>query len=132
MYLFDTNICIFAIKRRPVRVLEKIKKNINDGIYVSSLTIAELEYGVSNSQRPDENRMALIEFLSIFEYLNYDDEDAIEYGKLKTYLRKSGSIIGPIDLLLASQALSKSLTMVTNNTKEFMRVPRLVLEDWSK
>lgn len=131
MYLLDTNICIFAIKRRPVKVLEKIKSHFENGIYISSLTIAELEFGVSNSQRPEENRMALIEFLSIFDYLSYDDEDAIQYGKLKTHLRQAGTTIGPIDLLLASQALSKGLVMVTNNTREFIRVPELEIQDWT-
>lgn len=132
MYLLDTNICIFAIKKRPQRVLEKIQLNLVDGIFVSSLTIAELEFGVENSQRPVENRLALVEFLSIFDYLNFDDDDAIAYGKLKVYLRRSGKIIGPIDLLLASQALSKDLIMVTNNTKEFTRVPELNIEDWTE
>ncbi len=75
--------------------------------------------------------MALIEFLSIFDYLNYDDEDAIQYGQLKSILRKQGNIIGPIDMLLASQALANNLIMVTNNTKEFNRVPKLSVIDWS-
>lgn len=131
MYLLDTNICIFAIKKRPEGILGKIQKNLDHGIFVSSLTIAELEIGVENSQRPEENRLALVEFLSIFDYLNFDDEDAIAYGKLKVHLRLSGTIIGPIDLLLASQALSKGLIMVTNNIKEFSRVPVLKVKDWT-
>lgn len=131
MYLLDTNICIFAIKKRPEGILGKIQKNLDHGIFVSSLTIAELEIGVENSQRPEENRLALVEFLSIFDYLNFDDEDAIAYGKLKVHLRLSGTIIDPIDLLLASQALSKGLIMVTNNIKEFSRVPVLKVKDWT-
>ncbi len=131
MYLIDTNICIFAIKKRPTAVLERIQSNFEKGIFISSLTIAELEFGVSNSQHPDENRMALIEFLSIFDYLNYDEEDAIQYGKLKTILRRAGKVIGPIDMLLASQALSKELVMVTNNTREFIRIPDLEIQDWT-
>lgn len=132
MYLLDTNICIFAIKKKSSRILTTINSHMGDGIHISSLTIAELEFGVSNSQFPDKNRLALIEFLSPFDYLNYDDEDAIEYGRLKTHLRRSGSIIGPIDLLLASQALAKNLIMVTNNVKEFTRVPGLTVQDWTQ
>ncbi len=84
MYLLDTNICIFAIKKRPETVLKKMKDKIIDGIYISSLTVAELEFGVENSQRIENNRIALLKFLSIFNILNFDDSDAIDYGRLKT------------------------------------------------
>lgn len=131
MYLLDTNICIFAIKKRPETVLKKLKEKISDGIYISSLTIAELEFGVENSQKIENNRIALLKFLSIFNILNFDDSDAIDYGRLKTDLRKQGRIIGPIDILLAAQALNKELIFVTNNVKEFKRVKGLKIEDWS-
>ena len=131
MYLLDTNICIFAIKKRPEIVLKKLKDKISDGIYISSLTVAELEFGVENSQRIENNRIALLKFLSIFNILNFDDADAIDYGRLKTDLRKQGRIIGPIDMLLAAQALNKELIFVTNNVKEFERVKGLKIEDWS-
>lgn len=131
MYLLDTNICIFAIKKRSEIVLMKLKEKISDGIYISSLTVAELEFGVENSKRIEKNRIALIKFLSIFNILNFDDTDAIDYGRLKTDLRKKGRIIGPIDMLLAAQALNKELILVTNNVKEFERVKGLKIEDWS-
>ncbi len=131
MYLLDTNICIFAIKKRPESVLKKLKEKISDGIYISSLTVAELEFGVENSQKIENNRIALLKFLSIFNILNFDDSDAIDYGRLKTDLRKQGRIIGPIDMLLAAQALNKELIFVTNNVKEFERVKGLKIEDWS-
>jgi tRNA(fMet)-specific endonuclease VapC len=130
MYLLDTNICIYAIKNKPISVLEKIKENSKLGIYISSLTIAELEYGIENSNRVKENRVSLIKFLSIFNILSFDDKDAIPYGKLKAKLKKEGTIIGPIDMLLAAQALSKDLILVTNNTKEFERIENLKLENW--
>jgi tRNA(fMet)-specific endonuclease VapC len=130
MYLLDTNICIYAIKNKPISVLEKIKENSKLGIYISSLTIAELEYGIENSNRIKENRVSLIKFLSIFNILSFDDQDAIPYGKLKAKLKKEGTIIGPIDMLLAAQALSKDLILVTNNTKEFERIENLKLENW--
>jgi tRNA(fMet)-specific endonuclease VapC len=130
MYLLDTNICIYAIKNKPITVLERIKENSRFGIYISSLTIAELEYGIENSNRVEENRVSLIKFISIFNILSFDDSDAIPYGKLKAKLKKEGNIIGPIDMLLAAQALSKDLILVTNNTKEFERIENLKLENW--
>ena len=132
MYLLDTNICIFAINKRPAYVLEIIKKKSKSGIYISSLTVAELEYGVENSKYIEDNRIALLKFLSIFNVLNFDDMDAAPYGKLKTKLKKTGQIIGPIDMLLAAQAISKELIFVTNNVDEFKRIDGLKIEDWTK
>ena len=131
MFLLDTSICIFAIKRKPPVVIGNIRKHLDEGILISSLTIAELEFGAANSSRPQQNRLALMEFLSLFDYLNYDDEDAVRYGELKTRLRRQGSPIGPIDSLLASQAIAKGLVMVTNNTGEFSRIAGLEVRDWS-
>lgn len=131
MFLLDTNICIYAIKKKPVSVLDKIKENLNSGIYISSLTIAELEYGIESSNRVEENRVSLIKFLSIFDILSFDDSDAIAYGKIKAILKKEGNIIGPIDMLLAAQAISKDLILVTNNTGEFKRIKSLKLENWA-
>lgn len=131
MYLLDTNICIFAIKRKPAKVFELIKERSKEGIYISSLTVAELEFGVQNSEREEQNKIALLKFLSIFNILNFDDSDAIDYGKLKVDLRKKGKIIGPIDMLLAAQALNKEMIFVTNNVDEFKRVKGLRIEDWS-
>lgn len=82
--------------------------------------------------RSENPFIALIEFLAPFDYLNYTDDDAIEYGTLKTHLRRSGNVIGPIDMLLVSQALARRHIMVTNNTKEFYRVPNLNVQDWTE
>lgn len=130
MYLLDTNICIYAIKKKPILVLEQIKEKSKLGIFISALTVAELEYGIENSTKIEENRISLLKYLSLFNILPFDDKDAIPYGKLKTKLRKEGQIIGPIDMLLAAQALSKDLIFVTNNTKEFKRIDNLRLENW--
>ncbi len=131
MYLLDTNICIFAIKKSPETVLQNLKEKFTEGIYISSLTVAELEFGVENSQQIERNRMALLKFLSVFKILNFDDSDAIDYGRLKASLKRKGCLIGPIDMLLAAQALNKHLIFVTNNVKEFKRVEGLKIEDWS-
>ena len=132
MYLLDTNICIFAINKRPEKVIETIKEKSKSGIYISALTVAELEYGVENSLHIVDNRIALLKFLSIFNILDFNDMDAAPYGKLKTKLKKTGKIIGPIDMLLAAQAISKDLIFVTNNVDEFNRIEELKIEDWSK
>ncbi len=132
MYLLDTNICIYIIKKKPVDVLKTLKTKSKKNIYVSSITIAELEYGVAKSQFPEKNKIALIEFLSIFNILPFDDIDAVEFGMIKTDLEKKGKIIGPMDLLIAGQAKSKKLILVTNNIKEFERVEGLKIENWVK
>ena len=131
MYLLDTNICIYAIKKKSENLLQKLSMNLGNGILISSLSVAELEFGVSNSLFPEKNRFSLLEFLSIFNILDFKESDAIPYGEIKTYLKRKGTIIGPIDLLLAAQALSNNLVFVTNNTKEFSRIENLKLEDWS-
>jgi tRNA(fMet)-specific endonuclease VapC len=74
----------------------------------------------------------LLKFISLFDVLNYDASDAIRYGKLRASLRKAGEMIGPIEMLLGSQALSKDLIFVTNNVDEFSRIEGLIIEDWSK
>lgn len=90
-----------------------------------------MEFGVQNSEREEQNRIALLKFLSVFNILNFDDSDAIDYGKLKVDLRKNSNVIGPIDMLLAAQALNKDMIFVTNNVKEFEGVKGLRIEDWS-
>ena len=132
MYLLDTNICIYAVKRKPSQVIKKIAENMNDGIFISSLTIAEMEFGISNSMYPEKNRSSLMEFLAIFDILDFCAKDAIAYGMIKTNLKSKGSIIGPIDMLLAAQAVTNNLIMVTNNTAEFQRVDGLTVRNWTE
>jgi tRNA(fMet)-specific endonuclease VapC len=130
VYLLDTNICIYIIKKKPVEVLKTLKAKSKKKIYISSITVAELEYGVAKSQFPERNRIALIEFLSIFTIVPFDDSDAVNFGIIKTELEKKGNIIGPMDLLLAAQAKTKQFILVTNNVKEFERVTELKIENW--
>jgi len=132
MYLLDTNICIYIIKKKPVDVLRTLKTKSRKDIYISSITIAELEYGVAKSQFPERNKIALIEFLSIFNILPFDDTDAVNFGITKTNLEKGGKTVGSMDLLIAAQAITKRLILVTNNTKEFERVEGLKMENWVK
>lgn len=131
MYLLDTNICIFAQNRRPPEVLEKLKRaTARSTAFISSITVAELQFGVYNSQRVEQNRVALAGFLSPFEILPFDDLDAEHYGILRAHLKKAGHIIGPYDMMIAAQAITRKLTLVTNNLAEFERVQGLKVEDW--
>jgi len=130
-YLLDTNICIYIIKRKPPEVLERLTSLEPEEVGVSSITVAELEYGMARSSRPRQNRDALINFLAPLQILAFDDEAARHYGDIRVHLEKAGQPIGAMDLLIAAHARSLSLTLVTNNEKEFSRVPGLVVENWT-
>ena len=132
MYLLDTNICFFIINRKPAHVLERFREAVRKKVYLSSITIAELQFGVYNSRNIEKNRIALTEFAAPFSVLNFDDEDAEEYGRLRSYLTQKGTIIGPYDMMLAAQALSKDLIVVTDNVGEFSRIKDLRIEDWKR
>ena len=131
-YLFDTDICIYIIKKKPTRLLHKLTQmNISD-VGISSITLSELEYGVEKSKSPQKNRIALLEFLSPIEIYDYDDLAAQKYGIIRAELEKKGTIIGSLDMLIAAHAISLNLILITNNENEFKRVPGLKTENWSK
>jgi len=131
MYLLDTNICVYMINKDPKKILEKVN-NLNPlDIKISSITVAELEYGASKSINRDKNRSSVKRFLSSFEILNFDTTDAEIYGIIRADLERNGIIIGPYDLQLAAQALRWNYIFVTNNTKEFKRIIGLKLENWT-
>lgn len=130
MYLLDTNTCIFLKNKKPIHVLEKLKSVLNRDVYLSSITIAEMQFGVYNSQNIEKNRISLTEFLAPFRIIDFDDRDAEFFGKIRADLKQKGKLIGPYDMLIAAQALSRKLILVTNNTDEFIRVPELIIEDW--
>jgi tRNA(fMet)-specific endonuclease VapC len=130
MYLLDTNTCIFLKNKKPEHVLGRLRSAIEDGVYLSSISVAEMQFGVYSSQHIEKNRIALIEFLAPFEILDFNDDDAEEFGKLRSDLKLRGKLIGPYDMLIAAQALARDLILVTNNTDEFSRVPGLKVEDW--
>ena len=129
-YMLDTNICIYIIKKRPVQVLQTLQtKKIGD-ICISSITLAELEYGVEKSDQKMKNQLALTEFLAPIEVINFNDSAAKKFGEIRAYLERKGKVIGPFDLQIAAHALSEELILVTNNVKEFERVPDLKIENW--
>lgn len=129
-YMLDTNICIYIIKKRPIQVLQNLQKHAIGDICISTITVAELEYGVEKSANPERNRIALTEFLAPFEIIDFDDTAAHEFGAIRATLEKQGNVIGPFDLQIAAHAKSKNLIIVTNNEKEFDRVPGLAVENW--
>jgi tRNA(fMet)-specific endonuclease VapC len=132
MYLLDSNICIYIINNRPKKVVQKIKQFSPPEIKLSSISIAELEYGVSKSENREKNRQALINFASAFDIVNFNDDDAEIYGIIRADLEKKGQIIGPYDMQIAAQAISRSITLVTNNVREFSRVKNLKIENWAE
>jgi tRNA(fMet)-specific endonuclease VapC len=130
-FLLDTNICIYIIKQKPAKVLAKFQTlNLSD-IGVSSITVAELEYGAYKSQRSEQNRAALSQFLIPLEVLPFDERATQTYGQIRAELERRGIAIGSMDMLIASQAISLGLILVTNNVRELSQIPGLSLENWA-
>jgi tRNA(fMet)-specific endonuclease VapC len=129
-FLLDTNICIYIIKRQPLQVLEKFQTLQIYDVGISSITIAELEYGVYKSQRQEQNRIALSQFLIPLQIIPFDERATQTYGRIRAELEQQGIVIGSMDMLISSQAISLGLTLVTNNVRELSRIPELVLENW--
>jgi len=130
--MLDTNICIYLIKLHPNGLVARVQSMPIEEIAISTVTVAELEYGVANSQYPEANRLSLVEFLSPFKILDFAQAAAFEYGQIRYELKRKGMIIGPMDLLLAAHAVAEDLTLVTNNEKEFRRVHQLKVENWAQ
>lgn len=129
-YLLDTDICIYIIKKNPPSLAKKFQKLRPGDVAISSVTLAELQYGVAKSQYHEKNQAALNEFTLPLEIVPFDEHAAILYGVLRNQLEKNGMPIGPLDLLIAAHAKSLEMTLVTNNVKEFSRVEKLVVENW--
>ena len=130
-YLLDTNTCIYIINKKPPLVVKRIRSKRPEDVAVSTVTIAELEYGVYRSREIDQNRIALLEFLVPFTILDFDQSAAATYGSIRASLESIGTPIGPMDILIAAQATSQSLILVTNNEREFRRVEGLQIENWT-
>jgi tRNA(fMet)-specific endonuclease VapC len=131
-YLLDTNMCIYIIKQKDTAVLRKLQSFKEGEVAISSISIAEFEYGVAKSAQSQRNRLALASFLIPFEVIDFDREAATDYGLIRAWLEKEGKPIGSMDILLAAQARSRGIVLVTNNEKELGKVPGLQLENWTK
>lgn len=130
-YMLDTNTCIYLIKQKPPKVLKHFKSHTVGDIGISSITLAELRYGVSKSQHVEKNQQALDEFILPLEIADFDEKAAGEYGTIRADLEKAGKPIGSMDMLIGAHALALGATLVTNNTKEFKQVKNLKIVDWS-
>jgi tRNA(fMet)-specific endonuclease VapC len=128
--MLDTNICIAIIKQKPANILQKFSAYQVGDICISSVTLAELRYGVAKSQYQEKNQAALDEFILPLEVAHFDEAAALVYGALRASLEKQGTPIGALDTMIGAHALSLNLTMVTNNTKEFNRIIGLKVIDW--
>ncbi len=129
--LLDTNICIYLIKKKPPSVLRQFDAYAAGTIGISSITVAKMEFGVQKSRNPLQNQQALKQFLLPLVILDFDQEAARAYGKLRASLEARGRLIGALDMLIAAHALSQSLPLATNNVREFSRVPGLKVLNWA-
>lgn len=130
-YMLDTNICVQVIRHKSPDLLRRLTQHSIAEVGISSITVAELQFGVHRSSQPARNQHALEQFLIPLAILDFDYESARAYGLVRAQLEARGTPIGSLDTLIAAQALSQDLVLVTNNTREFARVPGLVVEDWS-
>jgi len=130
-YLLDTDICIYLINEKPKSLLSKFEKYPIDEFGISSITHAELQYGIAKSTNKEKNKKALYEFLLPLTILPFHGEEVTaRYGGIRALLESKGETIGPFDMLIAAHAISLDLILISNNTKEFARIPDLKLENW--
>lgn len=131
-YMLDTNICIYAMKKKPEKVLQRLKEELSSGICISSITLAELEYGMKHSSDSVKNEAALLRFLLPMSILPFGPDAASEYGQIRAYLQGRGVPIRSLDMLIAGHAKAENMVLVTNNVRGFERVPGLQLENWAE
>lgn len=129
-YMLDTNICIYIINARPPSVLERFRRERLGSISISSVTAAELAFGVAKGGSA-RNREALEMFLAPLEVLPFDASAIWHYGDLRAALERRGEPIGALDTMIAAHAMASNTILVTNNTREFARVAGLRLENWA-
>ena len=131
IYMLDTDICIYIIKRKPLRVLERLESIQPDQLSMSAITFAELMNGAKKSQRVEANVSRLNALGEILEICSFDQRAALAYGDVRSSLEKRGEVIGPHDLLIAAHALSLDRMLITNNEREFKRVEGLKVDNWA-
>ena len=130
-YLLDTNICVSYLRGQSTgKIAARLSAARQGDIVLCSVVAAELLYGGHRSSRPSETINQVRQFCSRFRSLPFDDASAEEYGRIRAALASIGKPIGPNDLMIAAIALANGVTLVTNNTAEFGRVPGLSIEDW--
>lgn len=130
MYLLDTNITSYFMHNSYQELTEKILSYDPSELLISSVTVFEFEYGAVKRNWGEKTYQKMLMFLSPFTVVPFTGTDAFTAGKIRASLAKDGNIIGPYDVMIAGQAVARDLTVVTHNTKEFLRVPALNVEDW--
>ena len=128
--MLDTNMIIYARNCPNSQVKALFDKFDDDELCISAITLAELEYGASNSSDEERNRESLYDFLRGLMVMPFDSAAAREYGDIRAYLRRKGTPVGSNDMLIAAHARSLGLTLVTNNIREFERIEGLKAENW--
>ncbi len=129
-FLLDTNICIYALKQNPV-VLKRLLAQPRMDVVLSVITEAELRTGAAKSRSPVRTLRLLENFLQPMTVLEFTSEDASAYAHVRAKLEQAGTPIGPLDTLIAAQAVARKLTLVSNNEREFGRIPGLRLDNWA-
>jgi len=130
-YLLDTSICVFAMRQASSTVSDRLDAHRADGIVVPAIAVAELRFGADRSRRPQRHHRLLDDFFAAFSILPFDELAGAAYGQIRRGLERAGTPIGPLDLLIAAQALSREIILVTHNVAEFSRVSGLSVEDWA-
>ena len=129
-YLLDTNICIYALNRRPPEVLDRLRVEGPSGVGLSAITLVELRHGAERSAHPPRAHGKLDLFLGPMQILPFEDQAALDAGRIRAHLDRQGTPIGDLDSLIAAHARSRGLTLVTNDQRHFERVPHLRVESW--
>lgn len=129
-YMLDTNTCIYTMKRQPPEVKRRLAKIPIGEVGISGIVAAELWYGVTQSARKKHNEESLAQFLEFLAMEDWPAEAAPEYARMRSHLRKEGTPIGAMDLLIASHAVVRGAMLVSDNLREFRRVPGLRVESW--
>ena len=130
-YMLDTNIIIYTIKNRLEQV-RKLFRQHSEQICISTITVGELIFGAEHSQQVERNLADIEAMISRLEVLSFDTKAAYHFGQVRAHLYNNGQPIGPYDMMIAGHARSSGLILVTNNVKEFTRVPGLIIENWAK
>jgi tRNA(fMet)-specific endonuclease VapC len=129
-YMLDTNICIYVMRKRSLDLLEKFN-SLAEQLCISSITLGELHYGAEKSARRADNLTSLEHFIARLDVLAFDAKAATHYGQLRAELQRAGTPCGPHDMQIGGHARSEGLIVVTNNAREFARMPGVRVENWA-
>jgi tRNA(fMet)-specific endonuclease VapC len=128
-YMLDTNICVYVIKNYPPTLRERFD-SLAEKLCISSITLAELHFGAEKSARRVENLNAIAQFAARLDVLSFPPKAAAHFGQIRAHVERLGRPVGPLDMLIGAHARAEGLTIVTNNAREFERLPGVQVENW--